>query len=65
MVYSIMQVLAAEGSTIEEVSHKASPGGIVWHPTGLLPYVPVIYDVHSPLDRWWVEVGKRERPGKV
>ena len=36
MVYSIMQVLAAEGSTIEEVHRKASPGGKVWHHTGLL-----------------------------
>ena len=33
MVYSIMQVLAAEGSTIGEVPRKASPGGKVWHPT--------------------------------
>ena len=39
MIYSIMQVLAAEGSTIGEVPHKASPGGKVWHPTGLLPSV--------------------------
>ena len=39
MVYSIMQVLAEEGSTIEEVPRKASSGGRVWHPTGLLPSV--------------------------
>ena len=38
MVYSIMQVLAAEGSTI----------------------VQAIYDGHSHLDCWSVEVGKRE-----
>ena len=29
MVYSFMQVLSAEGSTIKEVSRKASPGGKV------------------------------------
>ena len=29
MVYSFMQVLAAEGSTIEEDPRKASPGGKV------------------------------------
>ena len=40
-----MQVLAAEGSTIEEVSHKASPGGIVWHPTGVV----VVYPLPWPL----------------
>ena len=60
MVYSIMPVLAAEGSTIGEVSRKASPGGKVWHPIGLLPSVQAIYDGHSHLDRWSVEVGKRE-----
>ena len=51
MVYSIMQVMAAEGSTIGEVSRKASPGGKVCHPTGLLPSVQAIYDEHSHLDR--------------
>ena len=60
MVYSFMQVLAAEGSTIEEVSRKATPGSMVWHPTGVLPSVQAIYDRHSHLDRWSVEVGKRE-----
>ena len=55
-----MQVLAAEGSTIEEVSQKTSPGGKVWHPTDLLLSVQAIYDRHSHLDRWLVEVGKRE-----
>ena len=50
-----MQVLKAEGSTIGAVSRKASPGGKVWHPTGLLPS-----DGHSHLDRWSVEVGKRD-----
>ena len=60
MVYSIMQVLAAEGSTIEEVYRSASPGGKVWHPTCILPSDHAIYDVHSHLDRWSVEVGKRE-----
>ena len=60
MVYSIMQVLAAEGSTIGEFLRKASPGGKVWHPTGLLPSVQAMYDGHSHLDRWSVEVGKRE-----
>ena len=60
MVYSIMQVLAAEGSTIGEVPRKASPGGKVWHPKGLLPSVQAMYDGHSHLDRWSVEVGKRE-----
>ena len=60
MVYSIMQVLAAEGSTIGEVPRKASPGGKVWHPPGLLPSVQAMYDGHSHLDRWSVEVGKRE-----
>ena len=58
MVYSIMQVLAAEGSTIEEVCRK------VWHPTGLLPSVQAIYDGHSHLDRCLVEVGK-ESPGSI
>ena len=60
MVYSIMQVLEAEGSTIGEVSRKVSPGGKVWHPTGLLPSVQAIHDGHSHLERWSVEVGKRE-----
>ena len=54
-----MQVLAAEGSTNEEVPRKASPGGKVRHHTGLLPSVHAIYDGHSHLDRWSVEVGKR------
>ena len=47
MLYSIMQVLAAEGSTIGEVPRKASPGGKFWHPTGLLPSVQAMYDVGS------------------
>ena len=64
MVYSIMQVLAAEESTIEEVPRKVSLGDMVWHPTGLLPCVHAIYDGHSHLDRWSVEVGMR-RPGSV
>ena len=54
MVYSIMQVLAAEGSTIGDVSRKAYYVGKVWHPTGLLPSVQAIYDGHSHLDRWSV-----------
>ena len=58
MVYSIVQVLAAEGSTIGEVSRKVSPGGKVWHHTGLLLSVQAIYNGHSHLDRWSVEVGK-------
>ena len=62
MVYSIMQVLAAEGSTINEVRRKASPGGMrqLWHPTCVLPSVHAIHNGHSHLDRWSVEVGKRE-----
>ena len=60
MVYSIMQVLAAEGSTIGEVPRKPAPGGKVWHPSSLLPSVQAMYDGHSHLDRWSVEVGKRE-----
>ena len=60
MVYSIMQVLAAEGSTIGAVPRKASPGGKVWHPSGLLPSVQAMYDGPSHLDRWSVEVAKRE-----
>ena len=60
MVYSIMQVVAAEGSTIGEVSRKASLGGKVWHPTGILSSVNAISDGHSHLDRWSVQVGKRE-----
>ena len=60
MVYSIMQVLAAEGSTIGEVPRKAAPGGKVWHLSGLLPSVQTMYDGYSHLDRWSVEVGKRE-----
>ena len=60
MVYSIMQVLAAEGLTIREVFRKASPEGKVWHPTGLLSSVQAVYDGHNQLDRWSVEVGKRE-----
>ena len=55
-----MQVLAEEGPTIEEARRKASPGGKVWYPTCLLPSVQAIYDRHSHLDRWSVEVGKRE-----
>ena len=51
MVYSIMQVISAEGSTIEEVPRKASPEGRVWHPTGLLPSVQAIYDEHCHQDR--------------
>ena len=60
MVYSIMQVLAAEGSTIGEVPRKASPGGKIGHPSGLFPSVHAMYDGHSHLDRWSVEVGERE-----
>ena len=60
MVHSIMQVLAAEGSTIGEVPRKAAPGGKVWHPSSCLPSVQAMYDGHSHLDRWSVEVGKRE-----
>ena len=60
MVYSIMQVLSAEGSTIGVVPRKAAPGGKVWHPSGLIPSVQAMYDGHSHLDRWSVEVGKRE-----
>ena len=56
----IMQVLAAEGSTIGEVPCKASPGGQVWHPSGLLPSVQAMYDGHSHPDRLSVEVGKGE-----
>ena len=56
MVYSIMQVLAAEGSTIGEIPCKTSPGSRVWHPTGILLSFQAMYD----LDRWSVEVGKRE-----
>ena len=37
MVYSIIPVLAADGSTIVEVRRKSFAGGKVWHPTGLLP----------------------------
>ena len=48
MVYSIMQVLAAEGSTIGEVPRKASPGGKVWHPTGLLPSVQAMSTFRGP-----------------
>ena len=40
----IIQVLAAEGWTIEGVPRKASPGGKVWYPTDLLPSVQAIYD---------------------
>ena len=53
-------MLAAEGLMIGVVSRKTSPGGKVWHPTGLLPSVQAMYDGHSHLDRWSVEVGKRE-----
>ena len=52
-VYSIMPVLAAERSTIEVVPCKTSP-------TDFLPSVQAVYDGHSHLDRWSVEVGKRE-----
>ena len=55
-----MQVLAAEGSTIGEVPRKAAPRGRVWHPSGLLPSVQAMYDGHSHLDSWSVELGKRE-----
>ena len=55
-----MQVLAAEESTIGEVSRTASPEGKVWHPIGLLPSVREMCDGYSHLDRWSVEVGKRE-----
>ena len=60
MVYSIMQVLAAEGLTIGEVSRKTSPGGKVWYPIGLFPSVKAIYGGHGQLDGWSVEVGKRK-----
>ena len=60
MIYSIMQVLAAEGSTIGEVPRKASHGGNVWHPTGLRPSAKAMHDGHSHLDRLSVEVEKRE-----
>ena len=58
MVYSIMQVLASEESTIEEIPRKTSPGGKFWHPTGLLPSVQAIYDGHNHLDCWSVEFRK-------
>ena len=63
MVYSIMQVLAAERPTIGKVSRKASPGGKVWYPTGLLPYVQAIYKGHGHLDRWLVEARFSCDPG--
>ena len=50
MVDSIMQVLAAEGSTNEEVLSKATHGGKVCQQTDLLPSVQAIYDGHSHLD---------------
>ena len=59
MVNSIMQVLAAEGLTIGEVARKASPGGKVLHPTCVLSSVQAMHD-GCYLDRWSVEVGKRE-----
>ena len=60
MVYSIMRVLAAEGSTMEEVPRKAFPEGKVWHPTCLIPPAQAMYDGHRHLDRSSVEVGKSE-----
>ena len=60
MVYSIMQALAAEVSTIGESSRKASHRSKIWYPTGLLPSVQTIFEGHSHLDRWSVEVGKSE-----
>ena len=60
MLYSIMQMPAEEGSTIEEIPRKASPGDNVLRSTCLLPSVQAIYDGHRRLDRWSVEVGKRE-----
>ena len=60
MIHSIMQVLESEASTIEE----APLGGKVWYPTGLHPSVQTIYDGHSHLNRWSVEVGREDRgPG--
>ena len=40
VVYSVTQVLEAEGYTIVEASRNTSPGGKVWHPNGLLPFYP-------------------------
>ena len=65
MVYSILQVLAADGFMIEEVPRKAYPGGNVWHPTCLIPSAQAIYDGHSHLDCWSVEVDKREARGRL
>ena len=61
MIYSIMQVLAAEGSTIGEVPRKASPGGKLWHPTGLSRrcMMHTVTWTAGPLK------SERERPGSV
>ena len=59
MVYSIMQVLAAEGSMIGEVSRKASPGGKFCHPTGLrpMPYETVTCYCFS---KWWLDSKRQD-----
>ena len=63
MVYSILQVLSAEGSMIEEVPRKVSPGGKVRHPVCLLPSAQAIYSGQSHLERWSVEFGEQGCPG--
>ena len=49
---------------IGEVYRKASPGGKVWHPTGLLPSVQAIYNGHSHLTAGQLK-SERERPGSI
>ena len=59
------QVLAAEGSTIEEVSSKPSSGGKVWHHTGLFFLLSRRYMMDTVT---WIAgqlKSGRERPGSV
>ena len=65
MAHGLFNHASAEGSTIGEVPRKTSSGGKVWHPTGLLPSIQAMYDGHSHLDRWSVEVRKREARGRL
>ena len=45
--------------------YKYAEGTTVMTHKGLLPYVQAMYDGHSHLDRWSVEVGKREARGRL
>ena len=56
--------IASAGSRVIDESEMSLAKHLLeasfWHPSCLLPSVQSMYDGHSHLDRWSVEVGKRE-----